>query len=646
MTAAGRGFDISEEPLHRDPQGHPCSTRYGDIYASRAGAFEQAHAVFLAGCGLASAPRAWAGRGQFVILETGFGLGTNFMATLQAWRHDPERPQRLHYVAIELHPLAAHSLIDACADPALDGIARELAAAWPVPRRGLHTLHFDGGRVSLTLALGDAAAMLAQLSLGADAIFLDGFAPSRNPAMWSPEVMKGVARLARPGARLGTYTVARPVRDALAAAGFEVEMAPGFGGKRERLQAVFAPRWPTRRAPPRAAWAQSAPRHAVVLGAGLAGAACARAMANRGWRVDVLDARTVAAGASGLPAGLAHQRPSLDDNHLSRLTRHGLQWLKRALATLEGGWIGGGVFVAAPREPARPRCWPAAMARTASATEVTAQTGIPVQLGGHWTDGGVVAVAALVRQWLDHPSISLRSDARVQTVRRTTDGSEWEALGADGHRLAHAPIMIVATALDAARLLPRAADCAPLRPQFGQGFLVPASAMGPLETLRHGIMDACYALPLPAAACAALELAPTARWLFVGATYEGTGEAPMTPAMAWDYVRHGLGELVGTLPVDIPSNARLFSAVRAVTSDRLPLVGAWPDWNASQRRGARALDLAPCEGLHVCTGLGSRGLVLAALAAEIIACAIEGEPAPLERDLLSALAPGRFTHRR
>jgi lysyl-tRNA synthetase class 2 len=162
--------------------GTPFSPRYGDIYHSSQGGLEQARHVFLAGNDL---PARWAECQRFVILETGFGLGLNFLATLYAWRAaaGPSR-RRLHYVAVEKHPFRLDDLKQLHQHwPELAPVAAELHGQWPLPLPGLHRLDF--GDVSLTLAFGDCNELLPQLVLVADAIYLDGFAPDRNPDLWS-----------------------------------------------------------------------------------------------------------------------------------------------------------------------------------------------------------------------------------------------------------------------------------------------------------------------------------------------------------------------------------------------------------------------------------------------------------------------------
>ena len=214
------------EPVDWRADGIPRSARFDDIYHSESGAPAQARHVFLAGCGL---PAAWAGQTQWLILETGFGLGLNFLATLQAWRADPQRPQRLHFVSIEAFPVARDDLLRAAAAyPELAALAEELAAQWWGLLPGLHRFAFDHGRVLLTLCIGDVQPMLRAQHFEADSIFLDGFSPARNPQMWSLDTLKGVARFTRRGTRIATWSIARALRDALTQCGFQVRNSGSF----------------------------------------------------------------------------------------------------------------------------------------------------------------------------------------------------------------------------------------------------------------------------------------------------------------------------------------------------------------------------------------------------------------------------------
>ena len=214
------------------------SPLYEDLYASAAGGLAETRHVFLGGNGL---PERWRGRRRFVIVETGFGAGLNFLATWAAWRESAPSGARLHYLSAEKHPFSANDLAHVTAAwPELADLAGELQRQYPPVVPGFHRLHFDAGRVTVTLLFGDALEMLRQVDARADAFYLDGFAPAKNPEMWTREVFGELARLARSDATLATYTVAGVVRAGLVSAGFSVERREGFGRKREMLVARYA----------------------------------------------------------------------------------------------------------------------------------------------------------------------------------------------------------------------------------------------------------------------------------------------------------------------------------------------------------------------------------------------------------------------
>src|SRR6185503_16838383 len=292
--------------------GTPFSETYGDVYHSAEGGVAQAQHVFLTGNGL---PERWRGRRLFTVLETGFGFGLSFLATWRAWRDDPQRCERLHFVSIEKHPFAVSDLSLLWKRfSGLEKENKELQEHWPLLVPGMHRIEFDGGNVVLTLFLGDIANGLPQLSLAADAIYLDGFAPAKNPAMWEPRLLRHLGRLAAPGATLATWSVAAPVRSALEGAGFSVEKFPGFGTKREMLAGRLIRR--TRESQ------KYESKKAMVIGAGVAGAAVSERLASRGWQVALIERHPEpAAEASGNHAGVFHPIVSPDDSLFARFTR-------------------------------------------------------------------------------------------------------------------------------------------------------------------------------------------------------------------------------------------------------------------------------------------------------------------------------------
>ncbi|MEL6715251.1 MAG: tRNA (5-methylaminomethyl-2-thiouridine)(34)-methyltransferase MnmD [Planctomycetota bacterium] len=219
--------------------GTPYQPLYGDVYCSRSGA-AQARRVFVEGTALVER---LVDDGEAVVLETGFGLGLNAAAALDA-AADASRVRgaavELRFVSIELHAVEPSALRSAHAALGLSSPGHALVqSGYPaLLDRGVLEPAGEGWTARVELVRGDGARALAGLDLAADALFLDGFAPDRNPGLWNDAVFAELSRLAAPGARLATYTVARRVRDGLTRAGFDVTRLPGYGRKRHRLVGV------------------------------------------------------------------------------------------------------------------------------------------------------------------------------------------------------------------------------------------------------------------------------------------------------------------------------------------------------------------------------------------------------------------------
>jgi len=642
-------------PLEFDAIGRPFSRRYGDVYASRDGASGQARHVFLGGNEL---PARWARRQQFVIVETGFGLGNNFLQTWQAWRDDPQRCQRLHYVAVELHPVQAQDMADtrlsAQESEPIRALRRALAARWPLALPGLHRIEWEQGQVVLTLALGAAMDVVPKLTLGADAFYLDGFAPDRNPQMWEPQLFRALARLARPGATAATYSCAAAVREALTSNGFEVALWPGYASKREMIAARYAPRWKMRRHEPPAAYSGEA--HAIVIGAGLAGCATSYALRRRGWCVTHLEQLgDLALGASALPAGLLHPLLSADDNLASRLSRAGfcysLAQLQHLAQPTSGLWAACGVFQQAEDHPhaialraylerhAVPQAYAGFLEPEAAARFLGVR---PRQAGIWFPAAGIVnaqqwcrslIAASMAPGALPGNAGTLHPGEHAVSIVATSTG--WRVHSARASTF-EAPVLVLANALGAKGLVPETS--LPLQAIAGRVSLLRAPA---LAQLRAGISGAGYLLP-PLLGSAA-----------VGATYE-TCEGGADPKLGKDAVEaqahaqnlQRLAQMLEPAPAASPSG--VFSGQRCVSQDRLPLAGALPDEvaiasDAFRGKGAQLADLPRRRGLYCLTALGSRGLSLGPVLGEHLACCITGEPSPLETALAKAVDPARFT---
>lgn len=612
------------------PGDPPAAPDFGDIYHPQIGAAAQAQHVFLLGNGL---PGRWRGRADFTVLETGFGLGHNFLALWQAWLDDPQRCKRLHVVSVERHPPLAADLARAHAG-ATDPRVSALLGAWPPLTPGLHVLAFEQARLRLTLALGDASRLLPALRLQADAVLLDGFAPDRNPEMWSLPLLKAVGRTCAPGATVATWSVARALRDGLATAGFVVERVPGVGGKREVLSGVYQPRTGQRRDAAGSPPAAPAP-DAVVVGAGLAGAAAAQALARQGLRVTVLEqAAAPALGASGNPAGLFHGTHDADDSPRARLMRaaalRAAQVYREALANGVPGAVDGLLRTGAPPTPSLGEApWTAAYLQTLDAGAASGLAGLPLaDASWFYAGGGWIAPAAWVRQALAHPAIALNCGTQVAALQRG-ERAGWQLLDAQGRTLASSPLVVLASAEQVAPLLqPLGLAWPALRRTRGQITQWAADAPPPL---RRPLAGDGYAIAGPWG------------WL-CGATRQADDD---DPALREDDHRYNLARFSRLTGLPAPEVHRCSGRVgwRLAADDRLPLAGPLPAPGAGAPRSLQCRHVPREPGLYVLTALGARGLTLAPLLGELIAAQASGTPWPLEQDLADAVDPARFAVR-
>lgn len=551
-------------------------------------------------------PAAWAGRGQWRILAMGFGPGRDFLAAWDAWRKDPQRPGLLHFVAIEPRPADP---ADLCRLPELEALCGPLRAQWRGLVPGFHRLAFDGGRVLLTLCVGEAAAMLRELDFRADSVFLDGLHPT------DLATLKAITRLCRRDASLSASAADASLRQDLQTCGWQLE---SHRAGEKGLFARYAPAWQVKRLQDPAA---VVPGHAVVIGAGLAGAAAAASLARRGWKVRVLDAAAApASGASALPAGLLAPHQSPDDNLLSRLSRAGvrlaLQEARQRLAErLE--WEATGVLEWRG-DDARPL--PAlgdalgVWSREASSAQKSA-AGLAADTPAWWHENAAwIEPAALVRSWLREPGVQFVGGRRVARVTR--NGPDWQLLDLHGNAIAEAPLVVVAAALQSAPLLEGRIALHPVRGQVTwAAHGDDAAALPPFPVNGHG-----HFLPR-------VPLVERNAWI-TGSTY-GRGDAD--GSVRSQDVAANLQRVREALPrsADVMRNAaargelRSWSGVRCASSDRRPLLGEVE------------------SGLWVSTAMGSRGLTFAAVCGELLAARLHGEPLPVEARLAQALDAAR-----
>ncbi|MDC8760177.1 FAD-dependent 5-carboxymethylaminomethyl-2-thiouridine(34) oxidoreductase MnmC [Janthinobacterium fluminis] len=550
---------------------------------------------YLEGCGL---PLRWAGLARFVILDSGFGQGERLLATLAAWRADPRRARRLHYIAL------AAEAVDAAALPA------ELREQWPPAVAGLQRLSLDGGMVTLDLMPGPPDAGLAQLDARVDAVYLA--APLRSAT--------ALARLARPGAALCAPALDGARRGALSAAGFVFAAQGG--------DAVFAGRQPEPAAP------APAERHAVVIGAGVAGAAACERLSARGWRVTLVERHAEPAQeASGNLAGIFMPLLSKDDNLATRLSRAAFLYALRHWQRLGGigtAFMGArcGVLQLArdPAHAAQQRqiaaaAYPPEYARWLEPDQAGALLGAPAPDGGWWFEqGGWARPSTLCGALLDACGAGLERIFSSGVLALERRDGVWLVHG-DGGVIAQAPTVVLANGCGATALAQAAG--LPLLAVRGQ---VTHLAEGSLAQPPLVVCGDAYMTP------------PSGGTVCVGATYDSDADPGLRAASQQDNLQR-LAAMLGQPVLQAPLAGR--TGFRCVAPDRLPLVGALPDPRAPGRC-ERLRDVPRWPGLYGLLAYASRGMIWAPLAAELLAAQLDGEPLPLEANLAAALDPARF----
>jgi len=615
--------------------GTPYSPTYDDVYHTAHGGLAQARHVFLAGNDL---PARWHGADRFVICETGFGLGLNFLATWQAWRKS-KADGRLHFVSVEKHPFRCNDLAALLAPHTeLASLADKLLQQWPPLTPGFHRLHFDDDNVTLTLLFGDAQALLPQLVASVDAIFLDGFAPTKNPELWSPALLKTITRLCTSQATLATWSVAGEARRSLEQAGWQLERGPGFGGKREMLRGRLAIA-----VSPEPTFGMTHPPHerrAIVVGAGLAGTAISERLASRGWHIDLFERHAAPAQeASGNPTGILLPHLAKDDALAARLARACyLYALHRFSDLADVRWSSCGVLQVArdaahealQRATVEQLKLPADFASFLEYDAAATLVGRPLAHGGWWFPGGgwvsprSVCTALLAA---GDERIHAHFGTAVSSLRQTADG--WEAFDGAGQLLASAPHVILANAHAANELLSHALPLTPIR---GQISYLPDTFADSMEPpLRHVVCRSGYVTP------------PQAGAGCVGASFDRDDTDLKIRAADHAGNLQRLDEL-------LPGAARGIDAtlldgrvgLRTAAPDRLPLIGTLPDRDAVADSAATLDGMPRRAGLHALLGLSARGLVWAPLGAELLASQLAGDPLPIERELARAVDPARF----
>ncbi|GAA5316481.1 MAG: bifunctional tRNA (5-methylaminomethyl-2-thiouridine)(34)-methyltransferase MnmD/FAD-dependent 5-carboxymethylaminomethyl-2-thiouridine(34) oxidoreductase MnmC [Candidatus Pelagadaptatus aseana] len=668
--------------LQWSDDGQPISSQFDDVYFSKANGLEETRYVFLQHNHL---PQRWQQLGdsdRFVIAETGFGTGLNFLAAWQLWQQTAPENAQLQFISVEKHPIAKPELSRALSLwDELSYFSQNLCEQYPdEPCPGFHTLLFDGGRVQLTLIIDDASNGFEQLLASThpafslpqcpvDAWFLDGFAPAKNPDMWQPELFLRMQQLSHSGTSFATFTAAGIVKRGLRECGFAIEKVQGFGHKRDMLRGhldtpATLPEPETFKeshfnSPNAAPWHYSQRRapledqptkqkQALVIGAGLAGCQIARNLADKGWQITVIERHSKPGQeASGNPQGILYAKLSHRQETLSDFNLAALQFAQRHYTPLwqQQPQLGEQCGVIQLAQSDKTEQQQQLIAEALSSEHLTRRidketastlAGIDLAQGGlFFPRSGWLIPPLVCEHLLQHPRINAQFDQPVSNLQHRDD--QWQLLDGDNQCIASATTAIICCA-NASQSFSQTREL-PLKPVRGQITQIPADPSS--RRLKTVLCGEGY-------------IAPAHHdHHCLGASFDLGSLSTATTA---DDHRQNLQRLREQFPGltnsaftadDVDGRA----ALRCTSPDYLPLTGPAPNSEAFDqdfqllRKNARSEIPRPGPyhpNLFISTGYGSRGLAYIPLCSMMLAAQINGDPMPMGRELQKALNPARF----
>lgn len=672
--------------VHFNESGTPVADHFDDVYFSNDSGIDETQHVFVAGNDLAERWQQWRNP-TFVIAETGFGTGLNFLVAMRAFNEfraaNPDHPlKRLYFITTEKFPLPQQDMQRALeAFPALKDEAEALASLYPMGLEGCHRLHFDNHSTTLDLWIGDVHELLPQWHSPVngliDAWFLDGFAPSKNPDMWTDALFSQMARLSKTGTTFGTFTAAGIVKRGLAGVGFTIKKRNGFGRKRDMLTGVFDRdhenvqhklRLP---AGPYYRYADDSldkTSKVAVVGSGLAAATACLALVKRGISTTLyFDGDTLASGASGNPQGGFYPQLHSEASIASRIQAHSFLYARQAYDhTIEHAKACGLADVAhdfcgviqlsfndkvAERQNklAAADVWPEALIKPVDSKEVSdianlalPYSGLYIGLGG-WLSPRQL-VTAMIEEALQSGKLELKpnhtyvSHEAVETtkqrvqIRFNFDSAESEEVITADHLI----LALGAGAVNASDF-----NSLSLRPVRGQVEAIPTQM--PIEQLNTVLCHKGYMTPVFEGRHA------------LGSTYV---KNDLSTDVRGDETEMNLATheqaLASTDIVQaLQHDGKARAATRLGSPDHQPVVGALHNFDSLKEhytmlgvgKPLTSAPVLPSSVVSTLTCLGSRGLTTAPLMAEVLVSSLCKEPLPLSNELLNAVNTSRFMTR-
>jgi len=645
---------VQPPQLYFNQDGIPCSKQFNDPYFSLADPLKESQYVFLNSNNIIGR---WKNK-HFTIAELGFGFGINFITTVNAWIEQPLSYNRqLHYISFEKHPVQPIELTRCYQQlKILTPLTENLLKQYPLPVAGFHRIELEEYNITLTLIFGDAIDCLKQCEFEADAWYLDGFAPSKNKALWSDNTAKQINRLTKLDGTFSTYSAASNVRTSFSNAGFDISKKPGFGKKREMLIGVLTKKQTVQKyALKHKPWLVSrikktAGKRAIVIGAGMAGTFMSTALARRGWQVTLTDKKgSLASEGSGNANAILMPRLSVDHDTQSQLTLLGFLYSLRYFEMLQHfsddfNWQQCGA-IQIPRDDVQRK----------RMQLITAQENIPELLlqpvsqqqanklancsiaseGWHIPLAGWLTPSLLCNSLINKYSDYINFTANTEVYCIEKQESQWVTYDKNEQEICRADTVVIANAYSANQF--SQTHWCQLHPKRGQVSLIPEHTSN---------------IQLEKIVCADAYITPPVNSHYVlGATFV---TADTSTELRQSEHQENIAKLKKMIPSYECRNLESLSGragVRAVSADRLPIVGPVAD-ESSFKTMYRDAALGSTHqtystpnyhnGLYVASGFGSRGLAWIPLCTESLACSINSEPNPLSKNLLQAIHPNRI----
>lgn len=667
-----------------DNEGQPKSLQFDDVYFNTDSGIDESRYVFIKPSRL---QQRWASLSPsiktphgstFTILETGFGTGLNFLLTWLEWRQfqQKETGNHLHYISIEKFPLSKEQLAKSLRlFPQIKAFSDPLIAEYPLLIKGFHSLQFKDENLTLTLIFDDVNSALSQLNGPIDAWYLDGFAPAKNPDMWSDYLYQSMAKLSHKNTSIATFTSAGDVRRGLSASGFKLNKVSGFGKKREMMYGTFIQsQGPLENTFESLKPWLSPPKNPIkkiaIIGGGIAGCTTAYALARRGFSVTVFDTNGIATEASGNPQGAMYAKLAAGEATHSNIYIQGylqsLRWLEQQLKPGDG-WDNCGLIQLASTEKEAKRQekfilntdYPEQLLHSITKSQASEISGLTMNCGGlFFPKAGWVSPQRLCQELLKHPLICFKETNinQLTAIENTEEDSvnidnSWQLTTQKrGHSelTQHYSHVVIACANKSQQLLPN--SYLPTKSIRGQLTYLQADAHSPSHSATQSLKTVL---------CGKGYIAPLNNGkLCLGASYNIKDDEPEMRLV--DHQKNlgyldDFGEEFKVLHQELnQQDAQRYpgrTGFRCTTPDYLPMAGPLLDedafdieFTAIRKNVARyPRQQAPfLSGLYLNIGHGSRGLTSAPLCAELIASYICGENFPVAKDHAEALLPGRF----